>query len=75
MLCQPPPLSTFGGLQRSVDSSGERLIGSGSTILSNITENAIVGAGCVVTSQGRPGKRDRRGKSGIILRYLTEEKK
>jgi len=51
-------------------------IGSGSTILSNLTigENAIVGAGSVVTKDVPPNAIVA-GNPAKVLRYLTEEKK
>jgi acetyltransferase-like isoleucine patch superfamily enzyme len=51
-------------------------IGSGSTILSNVTvgENAIVGAGSVVTKDV-PSNAIVAGNPAKVLRFLTEEKK
>ena len=51
-------------------------IGSGSTILSNVTigENAIVGAGSVVT-KNVPASAIVAGNPAKLLRFLTEEKK
>jgi len=50
-------------------------IGSGSTILSNITvgENAIVGAGSVVTKDV-PANAIVAGNPARVLRYLKQEK-
>ncbi|HTZ33114.1 MAG TPA: acyltransferase [Methylomirabilota bacterium] len=51
-------------------------VGSGSTILCNVTvgENAIVGAGSVVTKDV-PANAIVAGNPAKVLRYLTEEKK
>jgi acetyltransferase-like isoleucine patch superfamily enzyme len=51
-------------------------VGSGSTILSNVTigENAIVGAGSVVT-KNVPANAVVAGNPARVLRYLTEETK
>ena len=51
-------------------------VGSGSTILCNVTvgENAIVGAGSVVTKDV-PANAVVAGNPAKVLRYLTEEKK
>jgi len=51
-------------------------VGSGSTILSNVTvgENAIVGAGSVVTKDV-PANAIVAGNPAKVLRFITEEKK
>jgi acetyltransferase-like isoleucine patch superfamily enzyme len=61
-------------VEKTVVSKGAS-IGSGSTILSSVTigENAIVGAGSVVT-KNVPGNAVVAGNPARILRYLTEEK-
>jgi acetyltransferase-like isoleucine patch superfamily enzyme len=62
-------------VEKTVVSKGAS-IGSGSTILSNLTigENAIVGAGSVVT-KNVPANAIVAGNPAKVLRYLTEEKK
>jgi acetyltransferase-like isoleucine patch superfamily enzyme len=62
-------------VEKTVVSKGAS-IGSGSTILSNITigENAIVGAASVVTKDV-PANAIVAGNPAKVLRYLTEEKK
>ena len=61
-------------VEKTVISRGAS-IGSGSTILSNITvgENAIIGAGSVVT-RNVPANAIVAGNPARVLRYLTEEK-
>jgi acetyltransferase-like isoleucine patch superfamily enzyme len=61
-------------VEKTVISRGAS-IGSGSTILSNITvgDNAIVGAGSVVT-RNVPANAIVAGNPARVLRYLTEEK-
>src|SRR6516165_6992019 len=72
-----------GGLQTEADWRVEKTrickgasIGSGSTILCNITvgENAIVGAGSVVTKDV-PENAIVAGNPARVLRFVTEEKK
>lgn len=72
-----------GGLQTEVDWKVEPTrickgasIGSGSTILSNVTvgENALVGAGSVVTKDV-PANAIVAGNPAKVLRFLTPEKK
>ena len=72
-----------GGLQTEADWKVEKTkvcrgasIGSGSTILSNITvgENAIVGAGSVVTKDV-PANAIVAGNPAKFLRFVNEEKK
>jgi len=72
-----------GGLQTEADWKVEKTkvcrgasIGSGSTILSNITvgENAIVGAGSVVTKDV-PANAIVAGNTAKFLRFVNEEKK
>lgn len=79
----PRATSETGGLQTETDWQVEKTvvrkgasIGSGSTILSKITvgENAIVGAGSVVTKDV-PANAIVAGNPARVLRYLTEEKK
>jgi acetyltransferase-like isoleucine patch superfamily enzyme len=79
----PRATSDAGGLQTEADWQVEKTvvrkgasIGSGSTILSKITvgENAIVGAGSVVTKDV-PANAIVAGNPARVLRYLTEEKK
>lgn len=62
-------------VERTVVSKGAS-VGSGSTILSNVTigENAIVGAGSVVT-KNVPANAVVAGNPARVLRYLTEETK
>jgi len=78
----PRATTATGGLQTEADWKVEKTvvskgasIGSGSTILSSVTigENAIVGAGSVVT-KNVPGNAVVAGNPARILRYLTEEK-
>jgi acetyltransferase-like isoleucine patch superfamily enzyme len=79
-----PRATTAGGeLQTESDWSVERTvvkqgasIGSGSTILSKVTigENAIVGAGSVVTKDV-PARAIVAGNPAKVLRYISEEKK
>jgi acetyltransferase-like isoleucine patch superfamily enzyme len=79
----PRATSEDGGLQTEADWQVEKTvvrkgasIGSGSTILSKITvgENAIVGAGSVVTKDV-PANAIVAGNPARVLRYLTETKK
>jgi acetyltransferase-like isoleucine patch superfamily enzyme len=78
----PRATTADGGLQTEVDWKVEKTlvkkgasIGSGSTILSKITigENAIVGAGSVVTKDVPPSAIVA-GNPARILRFVTEEK-
>ena len=78
----PRATRTDGSLQTEADWKVEQTrvckgasIGSGSTILSNITvgENAIVGAGSVVTKDV-PANAIVAGNPAKVLRYLTAEK-
>ena len=79
-----PRSTTAGGeLQTEADWKLEKTqvqkgasIGSGSTILCNVTigENAIVGAGSVVTKDV-PAKAIVAGNPAKFLRFITEEKK
>jgi acetyltransferase-like isoleucine patch superfamily enzyme len=79
----PRATAAGGGLQTEADWNVEKTvvrkgasIGSGCTILSKITigENAIVGAGSVVTKDVPPNAIVA-GNPARVLRYLTEEKK
>jgi len=79
----PRATSAAGGLQTEADWKVEKTfvrkgasIGSGSTILSQITigENAIVGAGSVVTKDV-PANAIVAGNPAKVLRFLNEEKK
>ena len=79
----PRATSASGELQTEADWKVERTVvskgasvGSGSTILSNVTigENAIVGAGSVVT-KNVPANAVVAGNPARVLRYLTEETK
>lgn len=79
-----PRSTTAGGeLQTEADWKVEKTrickgasVGSGSTILSNVTvgENAIVGAGSVVTKDV-PANAIVAGNPAKVLRFITEEKK
>lgn len=79
-----PRSTTAGGeLQTEADWKVEKTlvqkgasIGSGSTILCNVTigENAVVGAGSVVTKDV-PAKAIVAGNPAKFLRFITEEKK
>ena len=77
-----PRATTAGALQTEADWKVEKTlvkkgasIGSGSTILSNVTigENAIVGAGSVVTKDV-PASAIVAGNPARVLRLVTEEK-
>lgn len=77
----PRATSASGQLQTEADWIVERTlvkkgasVGSGSTILANVTigENAIVGAGSVVTKDV-PAHAIVAGNPAKVLRYLTEE--
>lgn len=77
----PRATTASGELQTEADWKVERTVvskgasvGSGSTILSNVTigENAIVGAGSVVT-KNVPANAVVAGNPARVLRYLTEE--
>ena len=77
-----PRATTAGALQTEADWKVEKTlvkkgasIGSGSTILSNVTigENAIVGAGSVVTKDV-PASAIVAGNPARVLRFVTEEK-
>ena len=79
----PRSTTPTGGLQTEADWKVEKTmirkgasIGSGSTILSNVTvgENAIVGAGSVVT-KNVPANVIVAGNPARILRSISEEKK
>jgi acetyltransferase-like isoleucine patch superfamily enzyme len=79
----PRATTADGGLQTEADWKVEKTvirrgasIGSGSTILCNITigENAIVGAGSVVTKDVLPNAIVA-GNPAKFLRFITEEKK
>ncbi len=76
----PRATTTAGGLQTEADWKVERTIikrgasiGSGSTILSKITvgENAVVGAGSIVTKDVPPNTIVA-GNPARVLRYITE---
>jgi acetyltransferase-like isoleucine patch superfamily enzyme len=78
----PRATTTGGGLQTEADWKVEKTvvkkgasIGSGSTILSKVTigENAIVGAGSVVTKDV-PASAIVAGNPAKVLRFLTQEK-
>jgi len=79
----PRATTEAGELQTEADWKVEKTVvqkgasvGSGSTILSNITigENAIVGAGSVVTKDV-PANAIVAGNPAKVLRFLTKEKK
>jgi acetyltransferase-like isoleucine patch superfamily enzyme len=79
----PRATAQNGKLQTEADWKVEKTVvcqgasvGSGSTILSNVTigENAIVGAGSVVT-KNVPANAIVAGNPARVLRFLTEEKK
>lgn len=79
----PRATASSGGLQTEADWKVEKTfirkgasIGSGSTILSKVTvgENAIVGAGSVVTKDV-PANAIVAGNPAKILRFLAEEQK
>ena len=79
----PRATATSGGLQTEADWKVEKTkvckgasIGSGSTILCNVTigENAIVGAGSVVTKDV-PANAIVAGNPAKFLRFVDEEKK
>lgn len=79
----PRATAAGGGLQTEADWKVEKTrvckgasIGSGSTILCNITigENAIVGAGSVVTKDV-PANAIVAGNPAKVLRFVNEEKK
>ena len=79
----PRATAPSGGLQTEADWKVEKTlirkgasVGSGSTILSNVTigENAIVGAGSVVT-RDVPANTIVAGNPAKVLRLITEEKK
>ena len=79
----PRSTTLSGGLQTETDWKVEKTlvrkgasIGSGSTILSNLTigENAIIGAGSVVT-RDVPANAIVAGNPAKFLRSITEEKK
>lgn len=78
-----PRATTAGSLQTEADWKVEKTrvckgasIGSGSTVLANVTigENAIVGAGSVVTKDV-PANAIVAGNPAKFLRFVTEEKK
>jgi acetyltransferase-like isoleucine patch superfamily enzyme len=79
----PRATAAAGGLQTEADWKVEKTrvcegasIGSGSTILANLTigENAIVGAGSVVTKDV-PANAIVAGNPAKFLRFVTQEKK
>jgi acetyltransferase-like isoleucine patch superfamily enzyme len=79
----PRATAPTGGLQTEADWKVEKTricngasIGSGSTILSNVTvgENAIVGAGSVVT-KNVPANAIVAGNPAKFMRFVAEEKK
>ena len=79
----PRATTTSGGLQTEADWKVEKTrvcegasIGSGSTILANVTigERAIVGAGSVVTKDV-PANAIVAGNPAKLLRFVSEEKK
>ena len=79
----PRATAAGGGLQTEADWKVEKTrickgasVGSGSTILCNVTigENAIVGAGSVVTKDV-PANAIVAGNPAKFLRFVTEEKK
>jgi len=79
----PRATTESGGLQTEADWKVEKTlvrkgasVGSGSTILSKVTigENAIVGAGSVITKDVPPNAIVA-GNPARVLRFLTEEKK
>jgi acetyltransferase-like isoleucine patch superfamily enzyme len=79
----PRATAASGGLQTEADWKVERThvckgasIGSGSTILANLTigENAIVGAGSVVTKDV-PANAIVAGNPAKFIRFVTEEQK
>lgn len=79
----PRATATSGGLQTEADWKVEKTrvcegasIGSGSTILANVTigERAIVGAGSVVTKDV-PANAIVAGNPAKLLRFVSEEKK
>lgn len=79
----PRATTAGGGLQTETDWKVEKTrvckgasVGSGSTILANLTigENAIVGAGSVVTKDV-PANAIVAGNPAKLLRLITEEKK
>jgi len=78
-----PRATAVGGLQTEADWKVEKTrirngasIGSGSTILCNVTvgANAIIGAGSVVTKDV-PANAIVAGNPAKLLRFVTEEKK
>ena len=78
-----PRATANGGLQTEADWKVEKTrvcegasIGSGSTILANVTigENAIVGAGSVVTKDV-PANAIVAGNPAKVFRYITEEQR
>jgi acetyltransferase-like isoleucine patch superfamily enzyme len=79
----PRATSAGGGLQTEADWRVEKTkvcdgasIGSGSTILANVTigENAIIGAGSVVTKDVPPNAIVA-GNPARLLRFVTQERK
>jgi len=79
----PRSTTSSGELQTEADWKVEKTlvrkgasVGSGSTILSNVTigENAIVGAGSVVTKDV-PANAIVAGNPAKVLRFITEDKK